>query len=357
MCGELAIGRHENGQAGGSSPRVRGTLRRSPQERCRRRIIPACAGNSVLRSQPPAASPDHPRVCGELGDATAVVAYKGGSSPRVRGTRGFSRNPQARRRIIPACAGNSSGSALTRPHSADHPRVCGELSAAGLRLARITGSSPRVRGTRKVSEVLSAERRIIPACAGNSTATLIILSMKTDHPRVCGELLAFQRPDDIHVGSSPRVRGTPPQPLSLSLLLRIIPACAGNSDLRAFGFVALADHPRVCGELVGPILQIIEDVGSSPRVRGTLDLPPRLQVRFRIIPACAGNSRSGLARKVPRPDHPRVCGELGALYGSGAVLGGSSPRVRGTPHADFRRPVTRRIIPACAGNSSCSLWP
>ena len=50
------------------------------------------------------------------------------------------------------------------------------------------------------------------------------------------------------------------------------------------------DHPRVCGERGFALLLGRFDRGSSPRVRGTLELEPPHITPFRIIPACAGNA-------------------------------------------------------------------
>ncbi len=48
--------------------------------------------------------------------------------------------------------------------------------------------------------------------------------------------------------------------------------------------------------------------------------------------------------------HPRVCGEQILLAAAIVVLGGSSPRVRGTDGPGGEREDERRFIPACAGN-------
>ena len=95
-------------------------------------------------------------------------------------------------------------------------------------------------------------------------------------------------------------------------------------------------------------------IGSSPRVRGTLEGAKYGADVGRFIPACAGNSIILLVRGLSTPVHPRVCGELdaGAAEPSGVV--GSSPRVRGTPLAHLWRHPVDRFIPACAGNSSSS---
>ena len=91
--------------------------------------------------------------------------------------------------------------------------------------------------------------------------------------------------------------------------------------------------------------------GSSPRVRGTLEGTDEQLKLVRFIPACAGNTWTWTARRPTPTVHPRVCGEH---VGGGAVRGlgaGSSPRVRGTQHARGGPGAHHRFIPACAGNT------
>ena len=111
-------------------------------------------------------------------------------------------------------------------------------------------------------------------------------------------------------------------------------------------------HPRVCGEQISA--DDIDDamIGSSPRVRGT-DLVN--DVSFddeRFIPACAGNSSITLFRLVLVPVHPRVCGEQSVSRIFFDVQVGSSPRVRGTEAHMKAMEKWYRFIPACAGNSA-----
>ena len=49
--------------------------------------------------------------------------------------------------------------------------------------------------------------------------------------------------------------------------------------------------------------------GSSPRMRGALQLAIRCGSERRIIPAYAGSTSSDGALAVSSEDHPRVCGE------------------------------------------------
>ena len=130
----------------------------------------------------------HPRVCGELCFSSWALVWSSGSSPRVRGTRRSGRDPDAPHRFIPACAGNSAHRRAGASRARVHPRVCGELAWEGRPAPRCPGSSPRVRGTRVVAVRVEAQQRFIPACAGNSFIDNTFWSVKSVHPRVCGEL-------------------------------------------------------------------------------------------------------------------------------------------------------------------------
>ena len=240
----------------GSSPRMRGTLSRPSaasssdhpracgeltlalykQHAPKRRIIPAHAGNSLLKLHGQAGSPstDHPRACGELSSTkpTAASSRIHGSSPRMRGTQ------------LPGLQiGSSTG-------VADHPRACGEL------MRRCT-----------TLETEPIQFRIIPAHAGNSyrdgCGTTYFMPPQTDHPRACGELELADRPTVmLDPGSSPRMRGT----------------------RRTLAFAS----PRMRGTHA----RQASSTGSSPRMRGTpqRDLAQGDWIIHRIIPAHAGNS-------------------------------------------------------------------
>ena len=218
--------------------------------------------------------------------------------------------------------------------------MCGELHTHCATAASAAGSSPRVRGTRVVRCCSGVVLRFIPACAGNSKAKFDAAVPQAVHPRVCGELHERVRGAVLRHGSSPRVRGTPLHPSALRRVDRFIPACAGNSPRSGRRTRRTTVHPRVCGELLaGRDLRRHGD-GSSPRVRGTPAHPRRARRRERFIPACAGNSTRRCASCSRKSVHPRVCGELQK------AAQGESGRLR--------------FIPACAGNSeilSLSEWP
>ena len=147
VCGEHSRPAFRIVQCGGSSPRVRGTLSTCLPHRAMRGIIPACAGNTDGDKGRSARTRDHPRVCGEHLIAGLVAALVWGSSPRVRGTPPMALRPFCSPGIIPACAGNTMVRRLWRVTLRDHPRVCGEHRLFGAVSWRFQGSSPRVRGT------------------------------------------------------------------------------------------------------------------------------------------------------------------------------------------------------------------
>ncbi len=107
VCGEHKMRDSERSQLDGSSPRVRGTQYHHATSASEDRFIPACAGNTFVVAFKAALIPVHPRVCGEhiLYDIESLK--EGGSSPRVRGTRFRNFFVYCKKRFIPACAGNT----------------------------------------------------------------------------------------------------------------------------------------------------------------------------------------------------------------------------------------------------------
>ena len=191
--------------------------------------------------------------------------------------------------------------------------------------------------------------RIIPACAGRSTFASWIGSGMRDHPRVCGEKLSDWFLPLVGIGSSPRVRGEATWLGRGGRPRGIIPACAGRSNPSLERNNAFRDHPRVCGEKAINAASATTPTGSSPRVRGEGSRRHRRPVRRRIIPACAGRRITLAIDGNTGKDHPRVCGEKVRTWILCLRQKGSSPRVRGEAIRRHRRQARDGIIPACAG--------
>ena len=205
---------------------------------------------------------------------TSVVTFTlGGSSPRLRGTgthnldldhqHRFIPAPAGNRhtqpwllrlkgslpRFIPAPAGNSrcQASVSPQPHTAVHPRACGEQFRKGSpnrNLAPNVPVHPRACGEQPVAFGTQAARprhltRFIPAPAGNSAKGLVD---PTRHrlrfiPAPAGNSSSPSTTEALHIGSSPRLRGT----------------AAHGGQLRD----CMAVHPRACGEQHITLAQVV----------------------------------------------------------------------------------------------------
>ena len=155
-------------------------------------------------------------------------------------------------------------------------------------------------------------------------------------------------------GLSLRVRGTLLPSGDEPADVRIIPAPAGNTRRCRWRLWRWPDHPRACGEHVYRLHWQSRQGGSSPRLRGTPHFD-RVDAReVRIIPAPAGNTGCMMTYSIPAADHPRACGEHTVTVIAHAGDYGSSPRLRGTLHIIGTLFRNERIIPAPAGNTSSS---
>ena len=138
-----------------------------------------------------------------------VIIPSRGSSPRVRGKPWVFASGARPVRLIPACAGKTIIVRVNRHHTGAHPRVCGENAIEGALGVSGLGSSPRVRGKLStVADVLGVTG-LIPACAGKTNRLRSTLKQPKAHPRVCGENIAGIFNALKALGSSPRVRGKP----------------------------------------------------------------------------------------------------------------------------------------------------
>ena len=309
VCGEHICLLTRFNAASGSSPRMRGTHAASCARMSAMGIIPAYAGNTPSTIGRRSCTWDHPRVCGEHHVFALPCVLVSGSSPRMRGTPFRAFLMAAAAGIIPAYAGNTCRPRRPWTWDWDHPRVCGEHLFSGLCLAFRLGSSPRMRGTRSYDPRRVCRPGIIPAYAGNTYARSIVTVIFRDHPRVCGEHNMRRAGLAVNQGSSPRMRGTLRFHEDGSASLGIIPAYAGNTCTMFLNLPLLRDHPRVCGEHLCPNCLCTALTGSSPRMRGTLERSDAFLGDDGIIPAYAGNTRPGLPAGRAKRDHPRVCGE------------------------------------------------
>ena len=294
-------------------------------------IIPADAGSTPTNGLLALSSMDHPRGCGEHDGNTADTYTGQGLSPRMRGARSQPSQSILFKRIIPADAGTTRPVESGLSHCEDHPRGCGEHGRGYYPDFPKLGSSPRMRGAQTVVHRDMAENGIIPADAGSTPPSRKPSTQYTDHPRGCGEHYWCTSGNLYIRGSSPRMRGALNLIASKRFFKRIIPADAGSTIPPCSAIVSSWDHPRGCGEHIGSKKDIIGLDGSSPRMRGAPLNDEKGPAQSRIIPADAGSTTSCFAPPDFRP--------------------GSSPRMRGARMICGRLARTAGIIPADAGST------
>ena len=176
MRGEHWRGDSRAASARGSSPHARGAHGRGQGAGRAEGIIPACAGSTRTRTRRSRSSRDHPRMRGEHPPLYGEHSMRPGSSPHARGALANNSANNSRKRIIPACAGSTLVVKIGGRYRWDHPRMRGEHNGALYVGRPVTGSSPHARGAPKHRGVYVVCPRIIPACAGSTGRKLNLQS-------------------------------------------------------------------------------------------------------------------------------------------------------------------------------------
>ena len=213
-------------------------------------------------------------------------------------------------RNIPAYAGKTQPSGRAHRSHQEHPRVCGENQLLFWPGAKAHGTSPRMRGKRPSKIFFRFRYRNIPAYAGKTGALRIVVKRWKEHPRVCGENNRLNTNAVNAPGTSPRMRGKPPDLLKSTLLS-----------------------------------------GTSPRMRGKRTLTNNYMLCVRNIPAYAGKTTNRSSVRGCAAEHPRVCGENGRRFKPSSPLAGTSPRMRGKLFRMLLSKTCSRNIPAYAGKT------
>ena len=147
------------------------------------------------------------------------------------------------------------------------------------------------------------------------------------------------------------MRGKPGHVISMTMAIRIIPAHAGQTSGHPAWSVPGTDHPRACGANMVASMVLDGNAGSSPRMRGKPYPEDNEPIKNRIIPAHAGQTTCSSLSMFSLPDHPRACGANRYANMSGVGFPGSSPRMRGKRLRHLVGDEPFRIIPAHAGQT------
>ena len=162
------------------------------------------------------------------------------------------------------------------------------------------GSSPLTRGAQLPSRRCAACRRIIPAYAGSTATAPSWCSLHQDHPRLRGEHLIVGYAMLVPAGSSPLTRGAHVFPIPSKGLFRIIPAYAGSTRASSLILSSNRNHPRLRGEHLRLVHECPGTPGSSPLTRGALTIVRVQRNCPGIIPAYAGSTAELVAEALAR---------------------------------------------------------
>ena len=171
-------------------------------------LIPARAGNTIYRLGRSCTPRAHPRSRGEHRNGFVRQQFVAGSSPLARGTHHRLTSLHSLAGLIPARAGNTSRRANPPGLPRAHPRSRGEHSRCTRQTVTEPGSSPLARGTPARGLRMCSCTRLIPARAGNTGMFQSIVCSCRAHPRSRGEHGEGCHAYAWRGGSSPLARGT-----------------------------------------------------------------------------------------------------------------------------------------------------
>ena len=290
--------------------------------------IPASAGEAGRRQTIRRPSRVDPRERGGSGKSVAEQTEAAGRSPRARGKPAPRIAGRCRRRSIPASAGEAQTTRLRRIAAMVDPRERGGSRIGPEHRLDDQGRSPRARGKRTFRIACVPCCGSIPASAGEARCRRTRSTGSWVDPRERGGSLLRAPALLVAQGRSPRARGKPPRIFRGSRRCGSIPASAGEASSESMTSTTNRVDPRERGGSPSGRLETPAFEGRSPRARGKLGRRRRQQRSGGSIPASAGEA-ADLGRGQPRSRSiPASAGE--ALCRSGGPHSkGVDPRERG----------------------------
>ena len=190
---------------------------------------------------------------------------------------------------------------------------------------------------------------------GNAAHSATSASISSVHPHVHGERFESPLQIIVQIGSSPRTWGTRRAVRLEYYEGRFIPTYMGNAIAVVFAMAIKAVHPHVHGERLIFFKQSVAFSGSSPRTWGTRGPRPGGLTFPRFIPTYMGNAEWHQNHRYIKPVHPHVHGERVKPAGILTIDTGSSPRTWGTLVYSLIPFLSMRFIPTYMGNADCAV--
>ena len=342
--------------AAGLSPRGRGKPQAPYQQQTLAGSIPAWAGETLAKRAYPAAEMVYPRVGGGNTMIKGNDAAGMGLSPRGRGKPMPSGRRSIERRSIPAWAGETETLGYLLYPIGVYPRVGGGNRLCAIEHLFAGGLSPRGRGKRQNLTAAPTSMWSIPAWAGETNDFILGRNYYSVYPRVGGgnrRRIGIRIGDD---GLSPRGRGKLIMSDNTSPITRSIPAWAGETAVNICMLAAYKVYPRVGGGNPRFLKHLSNGGGLSPRGRGKQISIAIDHLLMRSIPAWAGETALRDDASDTTKVYPRVGGGNGVFLRFYDKCEGLSPRGRGKRSAAGRPVGITRSIPAWAGETRTRSW-
>ena len=191
----------------GSSPLTRGKPARPILAPYLPRLIPAHAGKTAVHHHGGPDPQAHPRSRGENNAHYQSLSSQNGSSPLTRGKPCRHLRSDSDGGLIPAHAGKTFYVYHCFPDRRAHPRSRGENATRVRHAASRGGSSPLTRGKQDGAITHVPCIRLIPAHAGKTFGSGLTRRWTSAHPRSRGENRTWAITVAISLGSSPLTRG------------------------------------------------------------------------------------------------------------------------------------------------------
>ena len=354
VCGAAIWNAFPFAHASGLSPRVWGS--HQPALPCPTffRSIPTCVGQPNREEMPCPFLTVYPHVCGAASTSARRPWAGRGLSPRVWGSQKMKLYHGTTQRSIPTCVGQPDGIAIKKCEVGVYPHVCGAATVSRLAHPLRSGLSPRVWGSLILEQVLFAATGSIPTCVGQPLGWLNTMRMPQVYPHVCGAARCKEKILWKRKGLSPRVWGSQPDYQGHGQRNRSIPTCVGQPPEQRDALCTHPVYPHVCGAASSQPSVSCRLNGLSPRVWGSPSAQYLIGDMVRSIPTCVGQPGYRLFFVVFVEVYPHVCGAALPPGGAPHADQGLSPRVWGSQLAKLSRRTRSRSIPTCVGQPRSS---
>ena len=279
------------------------------------RSIPAYAGDPLDGQDSSPLESVYPRLRGGSTNTLRAGRLYAGLSPPTRGIRSSSLMNCPCWGSIPAYAGDPPYRRVRPTWARVYPRLRGGSAPRSRANWRVEGLSPPTRGIRRGCAGGGAQRGSIPAYAGDPHRALADAFIPKVYPRLRGGSKILSMQSLIQRGLSPPTRGIHSVTDDEAMIIRSIPAYAGDPAIANYATSPFAVYPRLRGGSSVRGNHPFRGGGLSPPTRGIHALRRVDNERSGSIPAYAGDPIRRMMQGRRQKVYPRLRGGSGVRTG------------------------------------------